>query len=81
MSFTEDMDKLQEIVNSLDSGEMSLEESLTLFEKGVALVNSCREFLESAKQKIILISMDTNGTEEKTWDPLGNDSLNGTEED
>ena len=81
MSFTEDMDKLQEIVNSLDSGEMSLEESLTLFEKGVALVNSCREFLESAKQKILLISMDTNGTEEKTWDPLGNDSLNGMEKD
>lgn len=81
MSFTEDMDKLQEILNSLDSGDLSLEESLALFEKGVALVNSSRAFLESAKQKISLISMDTSETEEKAWDPLKNDFLNERKED
>lgn len=81
MSFTEDMEKLQEIVNRLDSGELSLEESLALFEKGVALVNSCRAFLESAKQKISLISMDTNETEDKAWDPQKNEFMNERKED
>jgi len=81
MSFTDDMDKLQEIVNRLDSGEISLEDSLALFEKGVVLINSCRTFLESARQKISLISMDKNDTDGKTWDPLKNNLLNGIKED
>lgn len=76
MSFSDDMDKLQEIVNRLDSGEMSLEESLAFFEKGVALVTSCRKFLESARQKISLISMDTNDIDGKPWDPLEDSSDN-----
>ena len=74
ISFTDDLNKLQEIVNQLDSGEMSLEESLSLFEKGVALVNSCRTFLESARQKISLISMDAHDTDGKPWNPLADTS-------
>lgn len=70
MSFSDDMDRLQEIVNRLDSGEMPLEESLALFEKGILLINSCRGFLESARQKISLISMDTDDTDGKPWNPL-----------
>ncbi|MDO9507732.1 MAG: exodeoxyribonuclease VII small subunit [Thermovirgaceae bacterium] len=70
MSYSDDMTKLQDIVNRLDSGEMSLEESLALFEKGISLVNSCRKFLEKAQQKVSLISMDANDTEGKPWDPL-----------
>ena len=81
LSFTDDMDKLQEIVNRLDSGEMSMEESLSLFEKGVALVNSCRTFLESAKQKISLISMDMNDTDGKPWDPMVDDFDKGVDKD
>ncbi len=81
LSFTDDMDKLQEIVNRLDSGEMSMEESLSLFENGVALVNSCRTFLESAKQKISLISMDMNDTDGKPWDPMVDDFDKGVDKD
>ncbi len=71
MSFSGEMAKLQEIVNRLDSGEMSLEESLALFEKGVALVNSCRKFLDKTQQKVTLISMDSSDNEGTSWDPLG----------
>lgn len=71
MSFSDDMAKLQEIVNRLDSGEMSLEESLALFEKGVALVNSCRKFLDKTQQEVNLISMDSNDNEGTAWHPLG----------
>lgn len=81
MSFTDDMDKLQEIVNRLDSGEMSIEESLSLFEKGVALVTSCQAFLKSAKQRISLISMDIDDTDGKPWDPLCEDIDNGVDKD
>lgn len=78
MSFSEDMTKLQDIVNSLDSGNIPLEDSLVLFEEGVALVNSCRQYLETAQQKILLLSSDNNDIKGSLWDPLGEDiNMNG----
>ncbi len=70
MSFSQEMNDLQEIVSKLDSGQIPLEESLELFERGVALVNSCRRFLEEAHQKITLLSGDENDLEGSDWDPL-----------
>jgi exodeoxyribonuclease VII small subunit len=77
MTFSEDMESLQELVTRLDSGEMSLEESLDLFEKGISLVKSCRTFLESARQRISLVSMDQDDPEGKPWDPLNDDPRHG----
>jgi len=79
MSFSKDMENLQELVTRLDSGEMSLEDSLELFEKGVSLVKSCRAYLESARQRISLVSMDLDDPEGRPWDPLNDDSKNGYE--
>ncbi|MGD9108801.1 MAG: exodeoxyribonuclease VII small subunit [Gammaproteobacteria bacterium] len=43
---------LEKIVEKMESGQLSLEESLKLFEQGVTLIASCQKMLSDAKQKI-----------------------------
>ena len=51
-SFEEGLDELEAIVEKLEDGELALEESLELFEKGVALSESCRKRLEEAETRV-----------------------------
>lgn len=44
--------RLEEIVELLEGGELSLEESMKLFEEGTKLSGSCYEVLQKAEQKI-----------------------------
>ena len=44
--------KLEKIVEELQNGDISLDESIKLFEKGIELTNDCRKTLETARQKI-----------------------------
>lgn len=46
------MQELEQIVQSLERGELKLEESLALFERGVALARQCRGSLQSAELKV-----------------------------
>ena len=46
------LNELQEIVNKIESGECSLDESINLFEKGIYLSDVCAKMLREAKQKI-----------------------------
>lgn len=52
ITFETAMKKLSEIVAKLESGSLSLEESLKLFEEGTALSTHCYQKLEKAEQKI-----------------------------
>jgi len=52
MTFEEAMQKLEEIVRTLESGEEPLERSLKLFEEGTKLSAFCYEKLRGAEQKI-----------------------------
>ena len=56
ISFDSAMKRLEEIVNSLESGSCPLEESLTLFEEGVKLVKLCNKKLESVEGSIKKLS-------------------------
>jgi len=69
MTFTEDMKRLQEIVESLDREAMPLEESLALFEEGIGLVKKCRQFLTKTEQRIIMLSEDSTDVTGEPWDP------------
>lgn len=51
-SFEAGLEELETIVERLEDGEMPLEESLALFEKGVALSESCRKRLQDAETKV-----------------------------
>jgi exodeoxyribonuclease VII small subunit len=68
VTFTEDMKRLQEIVETLDSEAMPLEESLSLFEEGISLVKRCRLFLNETEQKIQLLSEDADDVVGSAWD-------------
>ena len=48
--------ELSNIVERLESGECSLDESISLFEKGIELSKKCNKTLESARQKIITLN-------------------------
>ena len=50
--FEDSLKQLEDLVERLESGEVSLEESLQDFERGVALVRTLRERLEQAQQRV-----------------------------
>lgn len=52
MSFEEALAELEEIVEKLEKGQLSLDESLGLFEKGIKLVRECNDKLKSAQQRV-----------------------------
>ena len=56
MSYEETISKLGETVKQLESGKLSLEESIEMFEQGTKLARECYETLKNAEQKITLIS-------------------------
>jgi exodeoxyribonuclease VII small subunit len=51
-SFEDALEKLEEIVEQLESGELSLEEALKKFEEGIKLSRFCQRKLNDTEQKI-----------------------------
>ena len=51
------LDELEKIVEKLESGECTLDESIKLFEKGVKYASDCRTALKDAKEKIVNLLM------------------------
>ncbi len=58
VNFEQAIDELEKLVNDLEHGEHSLEESLQLFERGIKLTRSCQRQLEQAEQKIQILQHD-----------------------
>ena len=59
--FEEAMGRLEEIVESLDKGDLPLDESLKIFEEGMTLVNYCSKKLEEAEQKVTILIKEAGG--------------------
>ncbi len=58
-NFESDLQELENLVEKMEEGELSLEESLVHFERGIALTRSCQKALTEAEQKIqILLAED-----------------------
>lgn len=55
------MQKLQDIVGTLERGNLSLEESIRSFEEGVGLVKRCTEILDQAERRIQKLTRDAEG--------------------
>ena len=62
MSFEDSLKRLDEIVKHLEFGDLPLEESLSLFEEGTALVTSCNAMLEEAEQKVSILRAGKDGS-------------------
>lgn len=49
------LNELEAIVTKMESGELSLDESLKTFEKGISIASSCQQALDQASQKIEIL--------------------------
>ena len=49
------LDSLEALVERMESGELTLEESLQAFEQGVKLTRECQQALSQAEQKVLIL--------------------------
>ena len=62
IKFEEALERLEEAVRMLESGDMSLDDSLVTFEKAVSLVKVCNEKLEKAEQRVRILTESPDGS-------------------
>ena len=68
--FNKGLAELEMIINKMESGDLSLEDSLKYFEKGVKLHRQCHSALTDAEQRVNMLNEEDNYTEEKPFDDL-----------
>ncbi len=61
MNFEQSLKRLDEIVKSLERGDVSLSDSMSLFEEGTALIKSCGAMLDEAEQKVVMLKKGADG--------------------
>ncbi len=61
MSFEEAMKELDAVVQQLERGDVALEASIALYERGAALKKRCETLLKSAEEKVAAITTDAEG--------------------
>lgn len=70
LTFEQALEKLEEIVSAIESGEIGLEESIGKYAEGTELIKYCRSVLDSAEKKIQLLT-NTEGDTLKVSGELG----------
>jgi exodeoxyribonuclease VII small subunit len=58
MKFDESLERLDEILQQLEEGHLSLDETFSIFEQGVTLVRESQNFLDEVEQKVTLLTQD-----------------------
>jgi exodeoxyribonuclease VII small subunit len=66
-NFNKGLIELEEIINKMESGELSLENSLKYFEEGVKIHRQCHTALSDAEQRISVLSENDNYSKEKSF--------------
>ena len=61
LTFEQALAKLEEIVQQIEQGQVSLEESISKYAEGTSLIRQCRTILESAEKKIQVLSQNNQG--------------------
>lgn len=62
LSFEQAMAELEQVVGRLERGDVALDESITLYERGAALKKRCEAKLKDAEEKVAAITLDAEGT-------------------
>ena len=63
-NFEQALENLEELVTAMEEGELSLEESLRAFERGIKLTRECQTALKKAEQKVQVLINEDGDTEE-----------------
>ncbi|MCD8017555.1 MAG: exodeoxyribonuclease VII small subunit [Oscillospiraceae bacterium] len=61
LTFEQALERLDEIVRSLESGEAALDESMALFTEGTKLIKQCGNMLDKAEQQVVQLQQGENG--------------------
>jgi exodeoxyribonuclease VII small subunit len=71
LRFEDCLQRLEQIVGALETGNLSLEESLRAFEEGIGLARHCAKYLDDAERRIDVLTRDEQGALESrpfAWD-------------
>ena len=68
--FEQALEDLEELVTSMEDGELTLEESLQAFEKGIKLTRECQAALKNAEQKVQVLLNENGDTKELDLDDV-----------
>ena len=63
-NFEKALENLEELVSSMENGELSLEDSLKAFERGIKLTRECQAALKDAEQKVQVLINEEGDTED-----------------
>lgn len=62
MSFEAAMAELEQVVTKIERGEVALEESISLYERGAQLKKHCEAKLKAAEEKVTALTLDRDGS-------------------
>ena len=68
--FEDSLEELEQLVEQMEQGDISLEESLKSFERGVKLTRTCQKALQDAEQKVQIL-LEKNG--KQTLEPFNDE--------
>lgn len=69
LNFEELMLKLEDITNKLEKEQLSLDESVKLFEEGMQISKECNNKLEDAEKRITILINENNEIKEENFNP------------
>lgn len=72
-AFEHSLAELEKTVRALESGDLSLEQALKAFEKGIGLTRECQQALQDAEQKVRILLEQNGQTSLQNFDATEND--------
>ena len=73
INFEKTFAELEDLVNKIEEGDLSLEESLKCFERGMQLTKNCQQALSEAEQKVKILLEKNNNSSLENFDTSNND--------
>jgi exodeoxyribonuclease VII small subunit len=67
MTFEDALERLENIVDTLSKGKLSLDEAMEKFEEGIRLFRLCDEKLRGAEQRVSVLTQSEEGVEERPY--------------
>ncbi|GHH59536.1 MULTISPECIES: exodeoxyribonuclease VII small subunit [Gammaproteobacteria] len=69
--FEQSLEELEQLVEKMEAGDLSLEESLSAYERGIGLYRQCQQALEQAELRVRLLSDPARPEAAEPFDPPG----------
>lgn len=71
--FEQSLEELEQLVEKMEAGELSLDQSLTAYERGVGLYRQCQQALEQAELRVRLVTDPAQPEKSEPFESSGNE--------